>query len=79
MTSKFYIQCIEIGAETMVFNIDEQSIEIPYKLVSKKLSEATLAEKNYYKISPAGYGVHWPLIDEDLSLNGILKTLNIKL
>jgi Protein of unknown function (DUF2442) len=79
MTSQFFIQSIEIGTDKMVFNIDEQFVEVPYKLVSKKLAEATLVEKKYYKISPAGYGVHWPLIDEDLSLNGILKTLNIKL
>jgi Protein of unknown function (DUF2442) len=28
---------------------------------------ATSIERNTYKISPSGSGVHWPLIDEDLS------------
>nr|WP_253276482.1 DUF2442 domain-containing protein [Synechococcus sp. PCC 6312] len=26
-----------------------------------------------YQVSPAGYGIHWPLIDEDLSINGLLR------
>ncbi|MCA1752818.1 MAG: DUF2442 domain-containing protein [Flavobacteriales bacterium] len=24
-------------------------------------------------VSPSGYGVHWPLIDEDISFAGLLK------
>jgi hypothetical protein len=27
----------------------------------------TTIERNTYEISPSGFGVHWPLIDEDLS------------
>ncbi len=30
-------------------------------------------ERAMYRISPSGYGIHWPLIDEDLSINGILR------
>jgi hypothetical protein len=25
-----------------------------------------------YEISPSGYGIRWPLIDEDLSIDGLL-------
>jgi hypothetical protein len=25
------------------------------------------------EVSPAGYGLHWPLVDEDLSIDGILR------
>lgn len=37
-----------------------------------KLKNASEGEKAHYEISPSGYGVHWPLIDEDLSALGIL-------
>ncbi|RYX81481.1 DUF2442 domain-containing protein, partial [bacterium] len=30
-------------------------------------------EREMYRISSSGYGIHWPLIDEDLSVNGILR------
>jgi len=25
-----------------------------------------------HEISPSGYGIYWPLIDEDLSIDGLL-------
>jgi hypothetical protein len=34
---------------------------------------ATEAERNFYKISPSGYGIHWPAIDEDLSIKGLIN------
>ena len=30
-----------------------------------------------FKVSPSGYGIHWPLIDEDLSFNGLIKIAEV--
>ena len=30
------------------------------------------AERNNYQISGAGYGIHWPELDEDISVEGLL-------
>ncbi|MFM1841469.1 MAG: hypothetical protein RLZZ490_200, partial [Cyanobacteriota bacterium] len=38
-----------------------------------RLYTATDAERNLYKISPSGYGIHWPAIDEDLSVKGLIS------
>lgn len=66
--------------ETAVFEgniirikIDGQFIELPIEKVSVKLANASEIERNYFKISPSGYGIHWPLIDEDLSVDAFLK------
>ncbi|MCH7754431.1 DUF2442 domain-containing protein [candidate division KSB1 bacterium] len=40
--------------------------------MSEKLANASDIEENKYEISPSGYGIHWPLIDEDLSIDGLL-------
>jgi hypothetical protein len=40
--------------------------------ISKRLAEASIEEREKYEISPAGYGIHWPLIDEDLSVDGLI-------
>jgi len=37
-----------------------------------KLSDATKEQLANYEISPSGYGIHWPDIDEDLSVLGFL-------
>jgi hypothetical protein len=30
-------------------------------------------EREYVEVSPSGYGLHWPLIDEDLAVTPLLK------
>jgi len=39
----------------------------------KKLNGAPLEEVNNFKIIGNGTGLHWPTLDEDLSLYGFLK------
>ena len=29
-------------------------------------------EQNEFDVSPSGYGIYWPLIDEDISIDGLL-------
>jgi len=40
--------------------------------ISPSLLRASPEERMRYEISPSGYGIHWPLIDEDLSIDGLL-------
>jgi hypothetical protein len=37
-----------------------------------RLSDATPAQRNNFEIIGGGYGVHWPDVDEDLSVEGML-------
>ncbi|WP_438945919.1 DUF2442 domain-containing protein [Sediminibacterium sp.] len=46
---------------------------MPKSKVSEKLVNATEIERSYFKISPSGYGIHWPLIDEDLSVDAFIQ------
>jgi len=38
-----------------------------------RLLDATPEQRAQWKISGAGYGIHWPEIDEDLSTEGLLR------
>lgn len=46
--------------------------EIPWEQCSPKLAEAGLLERTRAELSPSGYGIHWPLIDEDLAVAPLL-------
>lgn len=46
---------------------------VDLKVVSSKLLDASEGQRNLYWISPSGYGIHWPLIDEDLSIEKLLN------
>lgn len=39
-----------------------------------RLVSATAAQRAHWEPSAAGHGVHWPEIDEDLSVAGLLRT-----
>jgi hypothetical protein len=38
-----------------------------------KLLHATEQQRKNWTISGAGYGIHWPELDEDLSTEGLLR------
>jgi hypothetical protein len=39
---------------------------------SHRLAAATQEQRARVEVSPSGYGLHWPDIDEDLSIDGLL-------
>jgi len=41
--------------------------------ISRKLCAASPQQREIFEISPSGYGIHWPLLDEDLSIDGLLN------
>ena len=52
--------------------VDGRVISVPL-VWSWRLSEATPAQRDNYEIIGDGQGVHWPDIDEDLSVEGMFK------
>ncbi len=71
---KKYHKASDIGftEDTLKLTIDGKQYEFKFSAISKKLANASPVERNRYEISPSGYGIHWPLIDEDLSIDGLL-------
>ena len=67
------IETIHFNQDFIILNIDGNELTIPLDKLSSRLKSASEIERSLYKISPSGYGIHWPLIDEDLSIDGILK------
>lgn len=67
------IEKISFESNFLFIQIDGKLIKFLLSSISKKLERATDLERSFYKISPSGYGIHWPLIDEDLSIDAIIK------
>lgn len=56
----------------MRVQIDGKEHLFDLKGISLRLLHATSEQRVAYEVSPSGYGIHWPLIDEDLSIDGLL-------
>jgi len=58
----------------MNIKIDGKKYTFNLKDLSHRLCRASLAQRKVFEISASGYGIHWPLIDEDLSIAGLLSS-----
>jgi len=73
MEKAYNIKNLKFDNDYLILTFDDQSIKLKLSEISSKLANATYQERIDYKISPSGYGIHWRLLDEDLSINGLLK------
>ena len=51
---------------------DGRTISVPLAWYPR-LQQATVEQRNKWKVAGGGYGIHWPEIDEDLSTEGLLR------
>ncbi len=75
MEKVFNISQILFDREYLVIKINDQEYRFRINTISEKLAKADDKERNDYIVSPSGYGIHWPTLDEDLSINGLLTLL----
>lgn len=60
------------GEELRVRVHDGRTITVPLSRFPR-LSEASPAERDNWSLIGRGQGIHWPLIDEDLSIAALLR------
>jgi len=66
------IQDVRITADEIVARLaDGRVISVPLAW-SWRLSEATRKQRANFRLIGAGQGVHWPDVDEDVSVEGML-------
>jgi hypothetical protein len=52
--------------------LDGRTITVPLAWYPRLL-EASVEQRSKWEPCAAGYGIHWPLLDEDLSTEGLLR------
>ncbi len=70
---KFHnVKNLKFEGDQLIIEIDGEENKYSLNSISPTLSNASETEKMTYEISPSGYGLYWPLIDEDISVDGLL-------
>jgi len=72
-TKPVLAKAIETTPDALVVIMESGSVSIPWEKCSERLARASLVERNRVELSPSGYGIHWPLIDEDLAIGPLLR------
>jgi hypothetical protein len=73
MSQQHNVQSLEFQEQMMVLQVDDHIYHIPIAQASPHLAQASDRDRHHYRIAPSGYGIHWPTLDEDLSINGLIK------
>lgn len=67
------VKDVHVTADTLSVDlIDGRTIIVPLAWYPR-LCEASPEQRGNWRISGAGYGIHWPDMDEDLSTAGLLR------
>ena len=61
--------------DLIIYFVDGRRLDVPLKWFPKLL-KASPRQKNKYRLIGNGVGIHWPEIDEDLSINGLIGLHN---
>jgi len=72
MDSVHDVKKLSFENDRMRLEVDGKEHVFDLRDISQRLLQASTEERSTYEISPSGYGIHWPLIDEDLSVDGLL-------
>lgn len=68
-------QSVQASSDTLTVDLaDGRSISVPLDWYPR-LAHATENERNHWQLIGRGEGVHWPDIDEDISVSGVLNGL----
>ncbi len=67
---------VHFEGDFMTLTIDGKKKTFKLNDISPALQNASEQEKNLFEISPSGCGIHWPLLDEDLSIDGLLGVVH---
>ena len=69
---RFHYKNVFFDHDYICLTVDEKKYRINLKDQSKILLKASDEDRNHYEISASGYGIHWPYLDEDLSIDGLI-------
>ena len=67
------VKAVRVSRNLLTVDLmDGRTISVPLAWYPR-LAEASLEALRNWKIAGAGYGIHWPDLDEDLSTEGLLR------
>jgi hypothetical protein len=63
---------ISFSGSIMRLTVDGSEYVVDLAEQSDRLAQATQEQRENVEVSPSAYGLHWPYLDEDLSIDGII-------
>ena len=78
MKKYHHVKNVRFEDQFLLLKVDGREYRIDLGRHSKKLAAADQRTKANFELSPSGYGIHWPELDEDLSIDGMIKARKVR-
>lgn len=72
MAKAHEVQEVTVSGTFLTLRVDGRQYRVDLARQSTKLARATQEQRGNFEVSPSGYGIHWPDLDEDLSIDGLI-------
>ncbi len=69
------VEALTFEGDTLFLMVDGKEISADLRKLSSRLLDANEKQRSNYVVSPSGYGIHWPEIDEDIAIDPLLDTV----
>ena len=78
MKKYHHVANVRFEKHYLLLRVDGRDYKVDLRQHSKKLATADDRTKINFEVSPSGYGIHWPELDEDLSIDGMIKVSKVR-
>ena len=73
------VSILEINAAFLRLLVDGKTYQFTWEECSPRLAKASTAQRAHIEISPSGYGIHWPEIDDDLAITPLIQKVDTEI
>ena len=63
---------IDTTNSELIIRLADRELRIHWQRCLPILAAATAERRCRAELSPGGYGIHWPLLNEDISIGGLV-------
>ena len=78
MKKYHHVANVRFEKHYLLLRVDGRDYKVDLRQHSKKLATADDRTKLNFEVSQSGYGIHWPELDEDLSIDGMIKVSKVR-
>ena len=72
-TDPILAKAIRPTPDALVIVLPDREVRVPWEKCSRTLANAPVEQRLNAELSPGGYGIHWPRLDEDLTVSGLVS------
>ena len=72
MDSAHTVRNVSVSGCRLRMEVDGVNYDIDLSSQSRRIAAASPSQQARIQVSPSGYGLHWPDLDEDLSIDGLI-------